>query len=87
MKNKGKKKSSLVLNQAEKKLLEKIAKKIRKDLYELDKPLEWLAWESELARSTIQRVLDAERNVGIITLDKISKSLGYSGIANFLETI
>lgn len=86
-KNKTKKKSAFVLANAEKKLLEKIAKKVRRDLHDLDKPLEWLAWESELARSTIQRVLDAERNVGIITLDRICKSLGYTGIAKFLETI
>lgn len=83
---KSKKKSSSVLNQSEKKILTKIALKIRKDLYDLDKSLEWLAWESEVARSTVQRVLEADRNVGIITLDKIAKSLGHKDVVEFLKT-
>lgn len=86
-KTKSKRKSNAELSQAEKKLLTQIASKIRKDLYNLDKPLEWLAWESEVSRSTVQRVLDANRNIGIVTLDKIAKGLGYKSAIELLSQI
>lgn len=81
------KKSITTFNKAEKQLLEQIAAKIRKDLYDLEKPLEWLAWEAEVARSTVQRVLDADRNIGIITLDRVAKGLGYKNIVEFLSEL
>lgn len=71
----------------EEKLLKRIGRKIHKDLYELGKPIEWLAWEAEIARSTVQRVFDADRNVGIVTLDRIAKALGYADVVAFLNTI
>ena len=74
-------------NQAEEKLLKSIGRKIHKDLYDLDRPVEWLAWESGVARSTIQRVFDADRNVGLLTLDRIAKGLGYKDVTEFLNSI
>jgi len=74
-------------NPTEEKLLKRIGRKVHKDLYDLDKPIEWLAWEAEIARSTVQRVFEAEHNVGIVTLDRIAKALGYNGVIEFLNTI
>ena len=74
-------------NESEKKLLIKIKQKILQGLHQLNKTVEWLAWESEVARSTVQRVFEANRNVGILTLDRIAKGLGYKSIIEFLNTI
>ena len=74
-------------NKSEEQLLKKIGRKIHRDLYDLDKPVEWLGWESGVARSTIQRVFDANRNVGILTLDRIAKGLGYKDVVEFLESV
>ncbi|MBI2522733.1 MAG: hypothetical protein HYV97_20090 [Bdellovibrio sp.] len=74
-------------NQDEEKLLKSIGRKIHKDLYDLDKPVEWLAWESGVARSTIQRIFDADRNLGLLTLDRVAKGLGYAGVIEFLGSI
>ena len=74
-------------DESEQKLLQKIGRKIHQDLYDEGKPIEHLAWESEVARSTVQRVFEANRNVGILTLDRIVKGLGYKSIIEFLNTI
>ena len=74
-------------NQAEEKFLKNVGRKIHKDLYDLNKPVEWLAWESGVARSTIQRIFDANRNVGLLTLDRVAKGLGYKDVVEFLNNI
>lgn len=71
----------------EEKFLKRIGRKVHKDLYDLEKPIEWLAWEAEIARSTVQRVFEAKHNVGIVTLDRIAKALGYADVIEFLKTI
>jgi hypothetical protein len=65
--------------------LESIGEKIYKDLYRLEKPVEWLAFESETSRATVRRVFDADRNVGLITIDRITKALGYKGLVDFFK--
>ena len=74
-------------DESEQKLLKKIGRKIHKNLYDEGKPIEKLAWESGIARSTVQRVFDANRNVGILTLDRIAKGLGYKNVIEFLNTL
>ena len=74
-------------NEAERKLLRKIGQNIRKDLHNSNKSIEWLSWESEVARSTVQRVFRAEGNTGVLTLDRLVKGLGYRDIIEFLNTI
>lgn len=55
---------------------------------ELDKPVEWLAWESETSRATIRRIFDGDRNIGIITIDRVAKALGYkNGVKDLLNDI
>jgi len=71
----------------EEKLLLRIGRKVHKELYDSNKSIEWLAWEAEIARSTVQRVFEAKYNLGIITLDRIARALGYSDAIEFLKTI
>lgn len=82
-----KRETSAPRNESEKKLLKKISKKIRSDLHEMGKTLEWLGWESDTSRSTIRRILEAEKNMGLLTLDRISKALGHKGVEHFLREI
>ncbi len=74
-------------NKSEEKLLTIIGQKINKDLYKLDKPVEWLSWESRVARSTIQRITSGNGNLGILTLDRIAKGLSYKGVLDFLSDL
>ena len=67
------------------KLLKSIGEKIYKDLYRLEKPVEWLAFESETSRATVRRVFDADRNVGLVTIDRITKALGYKDLVDFFK--
>ncbi len=85
MLNKSNRATSKVRDTEERRLLKRIADQIRKDLYRNGKTVEWLAFESETSRATVRRVFDADRNVGILTLDRVAKALGYRGIADFFE--
>lgn len=73
---------------AEFRLLKRIGQRIHKKLHDLDKPVEWLAWESETSRATVRRIFDADRNVGILTLDRVAHALGYKdGVIGLLKDI
>ena len=72
-------------NDEELRLLKLIGRKIHQELYNLNKPVEWLAWESETSRATIRRIFDADRNIGVITLDRVSKALGYKNVVEFFK--
>lgn len=65
-------------NDIELRLLKRIGQRVHKDLHDLDKTVEWLAWESDTSRATIRRIFDADRNIGIITLDRVARALGYN---------
>jgi hypothetical protein len=68
--------------------LKKIGQRIHKRLYDLDKPVEWLAFESETSRATIRRIFDAKWNVGVLTLDRVARALGYrQGVAELLNDL
>lgn len=67
------------------KLLKSIGSRIHKELYQLGKTVEWLAFESETSRATIRRIFDADRNIGVVTLDRVAKALGYEDIIEFLK--
>lgn len=75
-------------DESEVRLLKKIGQLVHKKLSELDKPVEWLAWESETSRATVRRIFDADRNIGILTLDRVSKALGYKeGLIGLLNDL
>ena len=80
-------KKDIIQNNAERKLLKSIGRKVQQDLHDLEKPIEWLSFESETARSTIRSVFNAETNVGILTLHRLVKTLGYKSLADFLSSI
>ena len=65
------------LSVEELRLLKKVGNHIHKILHDKDQPVEWLAWESGTSRATIRRIFDADRNIGIITLDRVARALGY----------
>lgn len=80
--------SSAPRSNEEFKLLKSIGQLVHKRLHDLDKPVEWLAWESETSRATIRRIFDGDRNIGIITIDRVAKALGYkSGVKDLLNDI
>ena len=72
-------------SEQELKLLKAIARKIHSDLYNLGKPVEWLAFESETSRATVRRIFDADRNIGLITLDRVARAVGYADIIDFFR--
>lgn len=71
----------------EKQLLKKIGLKICRDLYELDKPVEWLSFETGLARSTLREIIAGRSNVRVLTLSSIAKALKYKSITEFLNKL
>lgn len=75
------------MDEAESKLLRVIGRKIHKDLFDKGKPVEWLAWEAEIARSTVRRMFDGDGNIGIITYDRVAKALGYKDVLDFLRKL
>ena len=68
-------------------LLKKIGRKINSELFKSDKTVEWLAFESETARSTIRRMFDGEGNIGIVTYDRVARALGHRDIISFFKEL
>ena len=82
------KNSTLPRSDAEFRLLKKVGQRIHKKLHDLGKPVEWLAWESETSWATIRRIFDADRNVGLLTLDRVAHALEYrDGVIGLLNDI
>lgn len=80
--------STLPRSDSEFRLLKRVGQRIHKKLYDLNKPVEWLAWESETSRATVRRIFDADRNVGLLTLDRVAHALGYSdGVTGLLNDL
>lgn len=79
--------SSKTRSDDEIKLLKKISKKLRADLVKSGFNVDQLAVESETSRGSVRRVLDGNDNITILTLDRLSKALGYEGALDFLNTI
>lgn len=73
-------------NDAEIRLLKAIGRKIHKELYDKELPIERLSFEAEIARSTVRRMFDGE-NMSVLTLDRCAKALGYKDIIEFFKTM
>ena len=71
-------------NDTEVRLLKAIGRKIHKDLFDKGKPIEWLGFEAEVARSTIRRMFDGE-NMSVLTLDRCARALGYKDVVEFFK--
>lgn len=72
---------------ADAQLLRKIGLKIHRDLYELDKPVEWLAFNVGVARSSIREIIAGRSNPRFLTLQSIAMGLGYKSVVDFLRSI
>lgn len=82
------KNSSVPRSDGEFRLLKRVGQRVHKKLYDLDKPVEWLAWESETSRATIRRIFEANRNVGLVTLERVALALGYkNGVIGLLNDL
>jgi hypothetical protein len=82
------KNSSSPRSEEELRFLRRVGQRIHKKLHDIDKPVEWLAWESETSRATVRRIFDADRNVGILTLDRVARALGYKrGVVDLLNDL
>lgn len=78
-------KSQVCLTQQ--KLLRKIGLKINKELFEQDKPVEWLAFKVGHARSSIREIIAGRSNPRLLTLSSIAEGLGYKSLADFLRDL
>ena len=69
------------------KLMKRIGRRIHKDAYEQNFAQDRLAVEAEVSRHTLERIFKGEDNIGIITLHRVSKALGYKGIIDFIKNL
>ena len=76
-----------VLSTAERQLLRRIGLRIHKDLFEQRIPVERLAFELGLARSTLREIIAGRSNFRILTLNSIAKGLGYKSMVEFLNKV
>lgn len=67
--------------------MKRIGRRIHKDAYEQDFAQDRLAVEAEVSRHTLERIFKGEDNIGIITLHRVSKALGYKGIIDFIKNL
>jgi hypothetical protein len=67
------------------KLLREIGKRIYKDLHRRSKSVEWLGFESETSRATVRRILDGDRNIGVVTINRVVRALGYADVIDFFK--
>src|SRR5438046_299046 len=79
------KRASKPRDEAELNLLKRIGEKIYRDLSKLGKSVEWLGFESETSRATVRRIFDGKHNIGLVTLDRIAKALGYKDVVEFFK--
>lgn len=74
----------------EKLFLKKLGLKISKDLankFDEPRPIEWLSWETGIARSAIREIMAGRSNPKILTLNSISKAFGYKKLTDFIGSL
>lgn len=76
-----------VLTDDEQRFLKKIGLRISKTLFEQGRPVERLAFELGIARSTLREIIAGRSNTRILTLNAIAKGLGFANILEFLRTL
>lgn len=80
-------KREFVFTPGEKQLLKRLGIKISKKLSDLDKSAEWLAFQSEVARSTVMEIIAGRSNPRLLTLNTISRNLGYKSVQELLKDL
>lgn len=73
--------------EAERRVLKKIGLKIHKDLFQQNRPIEQLAFDTGVARSSIREIIAGRSNPRILTLSAIASGLGYRSLSEFLHDI
>ncbi len=68
-------------------LLKALGRKVHKELSDANQSVEWLAFEADTARSTIRRIFDGKGNIGVVTLDRVAKALGYKDVVDFFKSL
>lgn len=68
-------------------LIRKIGLRIHRHLFENKKPVEWLAFQSGVARSSIREIIAGRSNPRILTLDALARAMGFQGIVDFLNSL
>ena len=72
----------------EKRSLKKLGLKISYDLenrFSEKRPVEWLSWETKVARSALREIMAGRSNPKFLTLLAISEAFEYKCLAEFLE--
>lgn len=81
-------KREYVKSDAEKRFLKKIGLQIAYDLenrFDEPRPVEWLSWETEIARSALREIIAGRSNPKTLTLFAISNAFGYKSMTDFLK--
>lgn len=68
-------------------LLRKIGLRINRELFEQKKSVEWLAFEADIARSTLREIIAGRSNLRVLTFKNIAEGLGYKSIEEFLKSL
>ena len=72
----------------EKRSLKKISLKISYDLenrFQEKRPIEWLSWETNIARSALREIMAGRSNPKFLTLLAISEAFEYKNLPDFLK--
>lgn len=68
-------------------ILRRVGLRIGKDLFEKSKSVEWLSFESDVARSTLREIIAGRSNPRILTLKRVTDALGYKGLEEFFKKL
>ena len=72
----------------EKRILKKIGLKIAYDLENRlneKRPVEWLSWEANVARSALREIMAGRSNPKFLTLLAVSEAFKYKSLQDFLD--
>ena len=75
------------LRRAEKLLLRRIGLAIHSRLFEIQQPVEWLSFQSGVARSSIREIIAGRSNPRLLTLQALAQSLGFEDVTALLVSI
>ncbi len=76
-----------VYTNAETQFLKRLGLKINKKLADMNKSAEWLAFQSEIARSTVMEIIAGRSNPRVLTLKTISFHLGFKSVQAFFDDV
>ena len=72
------------LRRSDRLFLRRIGLAIHRRLFELEQPVEWLSFQSGVARSSIREIIAGRSNPRLLTLQALAESLGYKDVMELL---